>query len=234
MKKQTQKDDNKPREFGSKPFSTLRGFHAESPQKREEPKKSAPPPPVAPPEPDDASLFFRAVSDVKPLHPRRKPAAGAAKKAVPEQPPPAALDEAERREFFAALKMLKLDVTFRDGVSTAAGAPRALPVNRLRELKRGTIRIVRELDLHGLTREEALVELARFVSTAHRQGEKALLVITGKGNNSPGEPVLQGAVVGWLREKGKAMVAEFAPAPRDLGGSGAIVVFLRRPGKEEE
>ena len=233
MKKQTKKDDSKPKEFGSKPFSTLRGFHAESPQKREEPKKSEPPLPVAPPEPDDASLFFRAVSDVKPLRSRRPAAASPAGKPAPEPPPPAALDEEERREFLDALRSLKLDVTFRDGIPAAAGAPRPLPINRLRELKRGAIRIVRELDLHGLTREEALVELARFVTSAHRQGEKALLVITGKGNNSPGEPVLQGAVVGWLREKGKMMVAEFAPAPRDLGGSGAIVVFLRRPGKEE-
>ncbi|HWR73104.1 MAG TPA: DNA mismatch repair protein MutS, partial [Nitrospirota bacterium] len=32
----------------------------------------------------------------------------------------------------------------------------------------------------------------------------------------------------WLREQGKGMVAEFAPAPRDKGGSGAFVVFLRR------
>ncbi|HSC70120.1 MAG TPA: Smr/MutS family protein, partial [Candidatus Methylomirabilis sp.] len=53
------------------------------------------------------------------------------------------------------------------------------------------------------------------------------LVITGKGLNSPAEPVLQGAVAGWLRDKGKGMVAEFAPAPRQMGGSGAYVVFLK-------
>ena len=54
-----------------------------------------------------------------------------------------------------------------------------------------------------------------------------MLVITGKGINSAEGPVLQGAVADWLREKGRGLVAEFAPAPRDKGGSGAFVVFLK-------
>jgi DNA-nicking Smr family endonuclease len=59
------------------------------------------------------------------------------------------------------------------------------------------------------------------------KGQKAVLVITGKGNNSPGEPVLQQAVVSWLRDAGRELALEFAPAPREMGGSGAFVVFLR-------
>jgi len=58
-------------------------------------------------------------------------------------------------------------------------------------------------------------------------------VITGKGNNSPGEPVLRNAVGVWLREVGKTMVSEFVAAPRDMGGSGAFVVFLREKKQEE-
>jgi DNA-nicking Smr family endonuclease len=54
------------------------------------------------------------------------------------------------------------------------------------------------------------------------------LVITGKGLNSPDGPVLQGAVREWLRTAGAKMVAEFHDGPRDKGGSGAVVVFLRR------
>nr|WP_243689446.1 Smr/MutS family protein [Geotalea toluenoxydans] len=99
--------------------------------------------------------------------------------------------------------------------------------NRLRQLRRGTIRVDFQLDLHGLTRDEAVVSLARFVTGAYNRAQKAVLVITGKGNNSSGEPVLQAAVAGWLRDKGKEMVAEFAPAPRQMGGSGAFVVFLK-------
>jgi DNA-nicking Smr family endonuclease len=53
------------------------------------------------------------------------------------------------------------------------------------------------------------------------------LVITGKGLNSPGEPVLQQVVAGWLRDAGRELVVEFSPAPREMGGNGAFVVFLR-------
>ncbi|WP_298268081.1 Smr/MutS family protein [Geobacter sp.] len=231
MKKKTDKTEKpgkKGEDFRSTPFSTLKGFRAE-PSRREEPKKEPVSPPPAP-EPDDAALFLRAVSGAKPLAPR---ASAPPKKETSRPAPAPAVDEGEQQEFLAALKKLKLDVSFREGVPAAGGPVRPLPVNRLRELKKGTIRIVRELDLHGLTRDEALQALERFVAGAHRHGEKAVLIITGKGNNSPGEPVLQGAVVGWLREKGKGMVAEFAPAPSDLGGSGALVVFLRRPARKE-
>jgi DNA-nicking Smr family endonuclease len=94
-------------------------------------------------------------------------------------------------------------------------------------VKRGIIAVSHQLDLHGLTREEALAALPRFLDTARRKGQKAALVITGKGINSPGEPVLQQAIASWLRDAGRGMVLEFAPAPRELGGGGAYVVFLR-------
>ncbi|AJE04032.1 Smr/MutS family protein [Geobacter pickeringii] len=234
MKKKTHKTEQpgkKEPDFGSRPFSTLKGFQAE-PARRAEPEKKAAPPPPPVSEPDDATLFLRAVSDAKPLAPRAA-ASVSPKHDAPRSAPAPAVDEGDQREFLAALSKLKLDVSFREGVPASGGMLRPLPVNRLRELKKGTIRIVRELDLHGLTREEAVQALERFVATAYRQGEKALLIITGKGNNSAGEPVLQGAVVGWLREKGKGMVAEFAPAPRDMGGSGALVVFLKRPDQKD-
>jgi DNA-nicking Smr family endonuclease len=105
----------------------------------------------------------------------------------------------------------------------------------MRQLKRGSIGISETLDLHGYVKDEALQRLARFISNAYHRGSKAVLVITGKGLNSPDGPVLQGSVDAWLRDQGKAMVVEVAQAPRDKGGSGAVVVFLRtnraeRPG----
>jgi DNA-nicking Smr family endonuclease len=98
---------------------------------------------------------------------------------------------------------------------------------RMRQLKKGTIRIAQELDLHGLLRDEALRKLQHYIAAACARGEQAVLVITGKGINSPDGPVLPGAVRNWLQGPGKSMVAEFHAAPRDRGGSGAVVVFLR-------
>ena len=106
-------------------------------------------------------------------------------------------------------------------------AARQSSSSRMKQLKRGAIRISAELDLHGCLRDEALVKLRQFLAAAHGRGQKAVLVITGKGINSAEGPVLQGAVADWLRENGKGLVAEFAPAPRDKGGSGAFVVFLK-------
>jgi len=166
---------------------------------------------------------MRAVADVKRLH----PAHSLVKEKKKTAPAVRGIDEEERRVFFREIEKLELDVKFRDELPEDVTLLRAAGSNRLRELKRGAIHISLELDLHGLTRDEALASLVRFIGGAYNRSQKAVLVITGKGNNSPEEPVLQGAVAGWLRDRGKGMVAEFTPAPRQLGGSGAFVVFLK-------
>ncbi|HEY6871269.1 MAG TPA: Smr/MutS family protein [Geobacteraceae bacterium] len=219
MKKE-KKTGQKPKEFATRSFAPLKGVRAET---RSEQPTAPPPPPKPEVEPDEAELFLRAMADARRLHPA--PPARKSEKTAPRQP--SRLDDAERQTFLRALEDLKLDVSFRDELPAEREPSRALPVNRLRQLKRGAIRLDLQLDLHGLTRDEALQSLAAFIASAHNRGQKAVLVITGKGNRSPGEPVLQGAVTGWLREKGKGMVAEFAPAPREMGGSGAFVVFLK-------
>lgn len=100
--------------------------------------------------------------------------------------------------------------------------------SRMRQLKKGTLRISGELDLHGFLREDALGKLGHFIAAAYARGQQAVLVITGKGINSAEGPVLRGAVEEWLRTRAKGMVAETHPAPRDKGGSGAFVVFLKK------
>jgi len=100
--------------------------------------------------------------------------------------------------------------------------------SRLRQLKRGTIRISQELDLHGFQRNEAIERLEYFIGNAFNMGKRAVLVITGKGVNSAEGPVLRGAVANWFQKEGREMVAEFCSAPRYKGGSGAFVVFLKR------
>jgi DNA-nicking Smr family endonuclease len=216
----------KPKEFASRPFGALKGV-------RGEPAAELPKVQVPLPAPEirvnDAEEFLRAVANVRRLHPA--PAAAEKEgKPVPRKTP--TVNEEERRLFLEALGNLHLDVTFRDEHPGGEEPVRPLPVNRLRQLKRGAVRIDFQLDLHGLTKDEALKSLAAFVSGAYNRGQKAVLIITGKGNRSPGEPVLQGAVTSWLREKGKGMVAEFAPAPRDMGGSGALVVFLKEKAED--
>ncbi len=226
MKKSRKKVEIKNKEFVNTPFRGLKAFTATSEQcEDQEEKKTADP--EEPREMDESELFLRWVDGVS----RVKESGGEddearARKSVKQ----GRVEEDERREFLSALS--GMDVTFRDEFPDVKPL-RPLPANRMRQLKSGVIRIDMELDLHGLTRDEAVQSLNRFITGAYNRGQKAVLVITGKGNNSPAEPVLLGAVASWLRESGKKMVAEFAPAPRQMGGSGAFVVFLKEMRKPE-
>jgi len=232
-KKKAKSNPPKPAAFRVTPFSTLKGVTVNpAPPVAESPRPPAPKPADAS---DEGDLFLTAMDDVRPLDGRL-----ATKRPVSRKRPPAAdsqpagrrledVDPIDQEIFSQAIGSLRLDVTFTDRFPEDEEL-KPMGVNRLRQLKRGTISVERQLDLHGLSREEALVALNRFLLSASAHGEKAVLVITGKGNNSPGEPVLQQAVTGWLRDAGKKLVVEFAPAPREMGGSGAFVVFLREQG----
>ncbi len=219
MKKKKKAEQQKRKDFVHTPFNSLKGFTTEKAEPAAKAKETPKPVGSAPDE-DEKELFQRSMSDVKKLGP--EPSGNQRKKPVP--PAPNKVEEEEKQLFVESLK--KMDVRFEDEIPGVEPI-RPVAVNRIRQLKAGAIRIDLELDLHGMTRDEALKSIGHFITGAFNRGQKAVLVITGKGNNSPGEPVLQGAVISWLRETGKKMVAEFAPAPHQLGGSGALVVFLK-------
>lgn len=136
------------------------------------------------------------------------------------------LSDAERDEFLAAID--HLDPPLAEKTVAETGPPRAQP-RRMKQLERGEIKPSGELDLHGLTREEALVRTRAFLGHAARQGWAAVVIITGKGLRSSESPVLRQAVERLLRESGER-VLEWGIAPRRLGGSGALVVFPRSEG----
>jgi DNA-nicking Smr family endonuclease len=219
------KTDSAPKEkpFSPSPFRDLKGLRVEPPPALIKP----PPKPKPKPEPeeiDDVAIFLREMADV------RRVEGGARKGVAPEKKPAPhplvrQLEEEESRLFLEALQGIQ--VRFHDEFPDEGEPLQPVSLSRMKRLKRGEIRIDLELDLHGLTREEALQALSAFIGSAWRRGQQAVLVITGKGLNSPGEPVLQGAVAAWLRDAGKPMVAEFSPAPGRMGGSGAFVVFLK-------
>lgn len=221
--KKKEKPTPKQKEFAVSPFKALKGM---TPELREKPAAPAPAPKKpakSQQEMDDELLFLDAVADVR----RLKPTPSAPAKEKVQLPSRKERDEEERRVFLQAVESLKMDVRFSDEIPEEETQKRPMPVNRLRQLRRGAIRIDLQLDLHGLTRDEAVENLERFVKGAYNRGQKGVLVITGKGNNSPGEPVLRSAVAAWLRTAGTTMVSEFILAPKDMGGSGAVVVFLK-------
>lgn len=95
----------------------------------------------------------------------------------------------------------------------------------VRKLRRGGWSIQRQLDLHGLRREDARDALSAFIREAHKAGLRCVRVVHGKGLGSPGKtPVLKGRVQSWLIQK--AEVIAFVQARPAEGGAGALVVLL--------
>jgi DNA-nicking Smr family endonuclease len=209
--------------FQNSPFSALKGVIGTSS-----------PRPAAVPEAashedheDDAVLFLRSVSGATRIAADGDGEPGRQKS--PEAEETHLDEETSGRELFLQALGAIGTAGFRDELpDQEEDAAARSSSSRMRQLRRGAIRVSEELDLHGFLKDAALRRLEHFISGACARGLQAVLVITGKGINSPEGPVLPGAVNSWLREEGKGMVAEFHAAPRDKGGSGAMVVFLKK------
>lgn len=177
----------------------------------------------------DDALFLREVQGTTPLGTPEKRGPRVPGQA-PREPRPARSDDAE---VLAALADLvdgagTFDITDGDEYieGLADGADRRL----LKRLRAGEYAIQAHLDLHGLTREDARAEVARFLVESRRAGRRCVLIVHGRGLHSKDQlPVLKEAVRSWL-ERGalsRAVLAFATARPHD-GGAGAVYVLLRR------
>jgi len=90
-----------------------------------------------------------------------------------------------------------------------------------------------------MRQRDAHAQLWRFLKMAQARGLRHVLIITGKGADPEARTsfyeedergVLRNAVPRWLAEPDFApLVVSFSPAPRRLGGDGALYVRLRKP-----
>jgi len=123
----------------------------------------------------------------------------------------------------------------------AAGlAPLSPLERRLRQrLSRGRVEVDAVMDLHGLRQDQAHGALRQFLFNAQASGAKLVLVITGKGGRSPDlsswhsqTGVLRRSAPQWLRAADlRGVVIGFEEAAHHHGGSGALYVRIRRPGR---
>lgn len=97
----------------------------------------------------------------------------------------------------------------------------------LRKLKSGKYSIQSEIDLHGLTVNEARLELSDFLKAAQERRHLCIRVIHGKGRKTVTKsPRLKPAVNQWL-QRNKTVLA-FCSARINDGGTGAVYVLLKR------
>lgn len=171
-------------------------------------------------------LFRKAVADVTPLAPSGRvepprptvPAWPAQRIADEQQVLAESLSDYEPEDLETGEELLFA----RPGVTAAA----------LRKLKRGHWVIQAQLDLHGLTREIARVELAGFLARCCQAGFRCVRIIHGKGLRSPNkEPVLKGKVRTWLMQRDEVLA--FCQAPNVEGGGGAALVLLKSAADRE-
>jgi DNA-nicking Smr family endonuclease len=88
------------------------------------------------------------------------------------------------------------------------------------------------LDLHGCTQTQAYEKLIRFIARQAVQGNRRLLIITGKGRE--GQSVLHAQVPLWCEAPPLAQqIASVSPAAQQDGGEGAFYVTLRRSSQKE-
>ena len=226
MKEKKDRKPEKTTQMRNNPFKDLKGFCVSTPEPP--PAKAAPSPRTVAPEEPVAFAEEMARIGVRKLNPPEREAPRPTSPPV-EEAPPAPVGDADL--FAAALG--KLDTVFSDQFPEEDDVlPTAAP-RRLKLLARGKLMPEATLDLHGLSREEALERVRHFLDNAAYHGRKTLLIVTGKGLRSESEPVLRAAVERFLNGEGRSLVAEWGRAPRQFGGDGALAVFLKNAEKTQ-
>ncbi len=162
---------------------------------------------------DDLSLFQSEIKGVKPLkqdtyvapQPARKIAIRRQQKS--ERHANASFEFSDAFEGFippqGALRYCREDV----------------PAYELKQLRRGDYSPEYILDFHGMTRQQAKLELASLLHTAQREHIDCVCLVHGHGTG-----VLKQAIPHYLIQH--PQVRAFHQAPLEYGGQGALLVLL--------
>jgi DNA-nicking Smr family endonuclease len=169
----------------------------------------------------EKDLFIRAAGKVQPMPERRR----VVLKKDPPPPKPMQYQLDEQAVLIEAISD-EFDVgTLLDVDENLSFRRPGIGIDVARKLRRGDWSIQRQIDLHGLRRDEAREKLSFFIREAFKQGIRCVRVVHGKGLGSPGKaPVLKSRVHSWLVQKNEVLA--FVQAKPADGGGGALVVLL--------
>lgn len=178
---------------------------------------------------DDGHVFLQAMNGVEPLSAdktRFVPDPGPHKR--PAHPAPDEEKETMTMLYGLVRGSVEMDMTFTD--EYMEGCVKGLGRKFMKKLKRGEFPVQDHIDLHGLTRQEAEREVRDFLIQSHKMGLRCVLIVHGRGLNSPDSfPVLKEGLPLWLgRGSVRKIVLAFATARPYDGGTGAVYVLLRK------
>lgn len=100
-----------------------------------------------------------------------------------------------------------------------------MQLRQWQRLKRGGMPWQLAVDLHGVTRNEALRAVDRLIRQAQEEQANCLRIVHGKGHGSDGVTI-KSELNHWLRRH-EQVLAFCSATPAD-GGAGALYVLLRR------
>ncbi|MDY0270609.1 Smr/MutS family protein [Trichloromonas sp.] len=220
--KEKERKQKKSSQMSNNPFKDLKGFCVSTPEPFH-PAKGIPP--ARPLAQDEPVAFAEEMARIGVRTLNAGGESAVPRPVAPSVEEPSSVPVGDAELFVAALG--RLDTVFNDQFPEADEEVSPAAPRRLKLLARGKLLPEATLDLHGLSREEALERVRHFLDNAAYHGRKTLLIVTGKGLRSEGEPVLRVAVERYLDGEGRARIAEWGRAPRRFGGDGALAVFLK-------
>lgn len=225
-KKKTANADKKQRnDFVSNPFSDLKGFAVSVESKEKVVAETVPPHPA-----NGVGSFADEMEllGVKKLSRDEEEQDFAVFDEQVRVPAEECSELSDDEQFLQAMLELQVDFQEQRPEPRTAAAPTAT-ARRMKQLRQGKLKPEASLDLHGQKRADVVDRMRFFLQNAERLGWKTVLVITGRGlHSSDGKPVLRNEVEAFLTGEGRKQVAEWCRAPRQYGGNGALVLFLKQ------
>ncbi|MFP4213589.1 MAG: Smr/MutS family protein [Desulfohalobiaceae bacterium] len=192
-------------------------------------QSQTPGPDSSEPEPEqEEQIFKQAMQDVQPLkgrgrevHPRDSKQKSQGNSGSLLQSP---------NEYLQDLVQGKVEFQIEYSEEYLQGNIRGLDPGIMRKLKSGELSPEAHLDLHGQNLEQARTSLTRFIRDHYLNGRRCLLIIPGRGKNSPqGRSVIREHIQPWLTQDPlKRVVLAFSTARPTHGGTGALYILLRK------
>lgn len=166
---------------------------------------------------DDLDIFRQAMADVRPI--RQQPRVSLRNK-------PARIKKRPQAEAQTIHDTLSDDFIPPCGEQLEFMRP-GVQKSLLKQMRNGKLPVEDRIDLHGLYRDQARLQLLQFIQQAQLSGFKIVCVVHGKGYHSEdGRPVLKAMVNKWLQAIPEVLA--FTSAPHRDGGYGAVYVLIRR------
>ncbi|MBL3581180.1 Smr/MutS family protein [Oleidesulfovibrio alaskensis] len=174
--------------------------------------------------PDDDALFGQAMTGVAPLTSRGRevnPEAALNAKTTLSSDPRASL-----QEFMEGKVQFQIEYTDEFIQAHVQGLDPVV----MSKMRAGHYSPEGHLDLHGQNIIQSYSAMVQFIQTSYTKGKRCVLLIPGRGKNSPeGYGVLRDKVQTWLtRDPFKRVVLAFCTAQPKDGGAGALYVLLRK------